>query len=124
MMQPEELAKILQGFSFRFNNERELQYGVDQVLKKYELKYLPEYVLTKTDRVDFFLTEEGIALEVKTNDSKGGASLSDVTRQLWRYAKCDHIKAIILVTTRSKHRTLPTEILGKPVYVVYLTSFL
>ena len=70
------------------------------------------------------MTETGIGIEVKTNDSKGGASLSQVTRQLWRYAKLDSIKAIILVTSRSKHRDLPAEILGKPVFVVYLSSFL
>jgi len=123
-MTPEEMAKYLSGFSFRFNNEKELQYGIDQALQKCEEPYLPEYVLSKTDRVDFYMTETGIGIEVKTNDSKGGASLSQVTRQLWRYAKIDAIKAIILVTSRSKHRDLPAEILGKPVFVVYLSSFL
>jgi len=123
-MTPEEMAKYLSGFSFRYNDEKELQYGIDQALRKCEEPYLPEYVLSKTDRVDFYMTETGIGIEVKTNDSKGGASLSQVTRQLWRYAKIETIKAIILVTSRSKHRDLPAEILGKPVFVVYLSSFL
>ena len=124
MMSPDEMAKYLSGFSFRFNNEKELQYGIDQALQKTEEPFLPEYVMTASDRIDFFMTETGIGIEVKTNDSKGGASLSQVTRQLWRYAKRDEIKALILVTSRSKHRDLPAEILGKPVYVVYLSSFL
>lgn len=123
-MTPEELAKALSGFSFRYNNEKELQYGVDQALTTLKLKYLPEYVLSPGERIDFYLTDDGIGIEVKTNDSRGGAGLNAVTRQLWRYAKIDAIKAIILVTTRSKHRDLPPAILGKPVYVVYLNSFL
>jgi hypothetical protein len=124
MMTPPEMAKYLSGFSFRFNNEKELQYGIDQALQKTEEPFLPEFILSPSDRVDFYMTETGIGIEVKTNDSKGGASLSAVTRQLWRYAKIEGIKAIILVTSRSKHRDLPAEILGKPVFVVYLSSFL
>ena len=35
-MTPEEMAKYLSGFSFRFNDEKELQYGIDQALQKCE----------------------------------------------------------------------------------------
>jgi hypothetical protein len=119
-----ELAKALVAFRFRYNNEKELQAGVFHALTALNQPFVPEYALNPQDRVDFYLPEHGIGIEIKTNDSRGGAGLSAVTRQLWRYAKCDEIKALVLVTTRSKHRDLPAEILGKPLLVVYLNSFL
>jgi hypothetical protein len=119
-----ELAKALVSFRFRFNNEKELQAGVFQALTVLQQPFVPEYQLNPQDRIDFFVAEEGVGIEIKTNDSKGGAGLAAVTRQLWRYAKCEEIKSLVLITTRSKHRDLPTEILGKPVLVVYLNSFL
>jgi hypothetical protein len=119
-----ELAKALVSFRFRFNNEKELQAGVFQALTALQQPFVPEFQLNPEDRIDFFLPEEGVGIEIKTNDSKGGAGLAAVTRQLWRYAKCEQIKSLVLITTRSKHRDLPTEILGKPVLVVYLNSFL
>jgi hypothetical protein len=119
-----ELAKALVAFRFRYNNEKELQAGVFQALTALDVPFVPEYSLNPQDRVDFFIPADGVGLEIKTNDSRGGSGLSAVTRQLWRYAKSDEIKALVLVTTRSKHRDLPTEILGKPLLVVYLNSFL
>lgn len=123
MTSPEELATALVGFRFQFKDERELQFGIAQALESLKIANEPEFRLTAADRVDF-LVEGGIGIEVKTMDSRGGAGLSAVTRQLWRYAKSDKINALILVTSRSKHRDLPKEILGKPLYVVYLNSFL
>jgi hypothetical protein len=123
-MTVDELAAALVSFRFRYKDERELQAGVAQCLTALELPFIPEYVLSPKDRVDFLIVPEGIGIEVKTNDSRGGAGLSSVTRQLWKYAKHDAVKAIILITTRSKHRDLPSEILGKPIFVVYLNSFL
>ncbi len=124
-MTAEELAKLFVEHRFRFKDEKELQAGIYQVLaKQEEILFIPEYALSPGDRIDFFVLGDGIGIEVKTDDSKGGAGLSVVTRQLWRYAKSDDVKALILVTTRFKHRSLPSEILGKPLFVVYLNSFL
>jgi hypothetical protein len=123
-MNASELAQALVAYRFRFKNEKELQAGVLEVLVALELPHVPEYPLAPGDRIDFYIPVEGIGVEVKTDDSRGGASLSTVTRQLWRYAKSNEIKSLILITTRSKHRELPSEILGKPLFVVYLNSFL
>jgi hypothetical protein len=123
-MTAEELAGALCFYRFRCKDEKELQAGVAQCLEALKVPFVPEHPLNKSDRVDFFVAEGGVGIEVKTNDSRGGAGLSAVTRQLWRYAKADDVKAIILITTRSKHRDLPSEILGKPLYVVYLNSFI
>jgi len=119
-----ELASALVALRFRCNNEKELQAGIFQALTTLEVPFVPEYPLTVEERIDFYAPVEGIGIEVKTNDSRGGAALSTVTRQLWRYAKSEEIKALILITTRSKHRELPPDILGKPLLVIYLNSFL
>lgn len=119
-----ELAAALVSFRFRYNNEAELQAGVFHALTTMKVAFVPEYHLTPKDRVDFFVPGDGIGIEVKTHDSRGGAGLAAVTRQLWRYAKSDEVKALVLVTTRSKHRDLPKEILGKPLLVVHLNTFL
>jgi hypothetical protein len=123
-MTANELASALCSFRFRYKDEKELQAGVAECLTALELPFTNEYPLNPQDRIDFFVALGGIGIEVKTNDSKGGAGLAAVTRQLWRYAKSDDIKEIILITTRSKHRDLPEKILDKPVFVVYLNSFL
>jgi len=119
-----ELASALVALRFRCNNEKELQAGIFQALTTLEIPFIAEYPLTPHERVDFYAPVEGIGIEVKTDDSRGGAGLSAVTRQLWRYAKSDEVKSLILITTRSKHRELPPDILGKPLLVVYLNSFL
>lgn len=118
-----ELAEALVSFRFSYKDEKELQAGVAQCLTKLEIPFVAEYPLNPKDRIDFFTAPDGIGIEVKTNDSRGGAGLAAVTRQLWRYAKNDEIKAIVLITTRAKHRDLPNEILSKPLFVVYLSSF-
>ena len=123
-MNASELASALCFYRFRYKDEKELQAGVAQCLEMLKVPFVPEYPLNKSDRVDFFVAAGGIGIECKTNDSRGGAGLAAVTRQLWRYAKNDEVKAIILITTRAKHRDLPKEIFGKPLYVVYLNSFL
>ena len=122
-MTAEELAGALAFHRFRYKDEKELQAGVSQCLTGLKIPFAPEHRLNPKDRVDF-LVAEAIVVECKTNDSRGGSGLAAVTRQLWRYAKSNDVKALILITTRAKHRGLPGEILGKPLYVVYLNSFL
>ena len=119
-----ELAAALVAFRFHYNNEKELQAGVLSALTQLEIPFIPEHPLNPRDRVDFYIPVEMIGIEVKTQDSRGGAGLAAVTRQLWRYAKDEQISSLILITTRAKHRNLPSEILGKPLLVVYLNSFL
>jgi hypothetical protein len=123
-MNASELASALVFYRFRYKNEKELQAGVAQWLESQKIPFTPEHPLNPQDRIDFFIAAEGIGIECKTNDSRGGAGLSAVTRQLWKYAKSDEVKALVLITTRAKHRDLPEKILDKPLFVVYLNSFL
>ena len=133
-MNPVELAEILRGaFTAApplYANERDLQEAIANALTG----QLPpgvhaarEHVLTKRDRLDFLVgynpmwtaTPLGTAIEVKID-----GSLSDLTRQLFRYAEHPAISGLLVVTTRSRHRALPPLILGKPIAVLFTGDFM
>lgn len=66
-------------------------------------------------RIDLLLVRVGI--EVKID-----GTWRAVTTQLLRYARCDEIDHLILVTTRASHRLVPSTLNAKPVTVVVLTG--
>lgn len=109
----DELLTKLRAHGYRFACEKDLQAGVERVLQQASWTYVREHQLTSRDRPDFFLNS--IALELKI---KG--SLTEVTRQLHRYAQHPSVEAIILMTSRSRHRGVPRVLNEKPVHVVYL----
>lgn len=97
---------------YRFSDETMLQNGIAKVLAEDGIAFEREYPLGR-DRVDFFV--QGIALEVKVD-----GSLSEVTRQLHRYAQHPDVQIVALVTTKSQHCRMPSEMAGKPVRVIHL----
>ncbi len=116
------LCRALYSAKYHHHNEKGLQHGVGIVLAGRGLEFTPEVPLSPRDRIDFLVGDVGI--ECKSNDSNGGTSLAAVTRQLMRYAYSDRVKELILMTTMSKHRNLPPEMNGKPLYIVHILSFL
>lgn len=102
------MTQDLTTFRWRGHNEQSLQDALAAVLP-----HLREYALSPEDRVDFFL--DGEALEVKVS-----GSVSQVLRQLHRYAQHEAVTSLILVTTRMVHRNLPSIIHGKPLTIIYL----
>ena len=95
-------------------SERSLCDAIEVVLRGHPFER--EFRLTDRDRPDFVVgLVPLVAVEVKV---KG--SLADLTRQLFRYAEHDEVSGILVVTTRSTHRELPTTILGRPVAVCYI----
>jgi hypothetical protein len=111
------ICQLIHAAKFHFANEYDLQAGIAQLLTEQGVQFQREVSVAKTERLDF-LTAEGIAIEVKVD-----GALSSVTRQLFRYAAKPEIRELILVTTRTKHRTLPQNIQGKPLYIVHLSAF-
>ena len=85
-----------------------------------------ELVLTKRDRLDFLVgysplwsaVPMGTAVEVKV-----GGSLSDLTRQLARYAEHNDVTGLLVVTTKDRHRQLPASLSGKPIACLCLSDF-
>jgi hypothetical protein len=97
---------------FVFATERELQDGIESVLREQGLAFGREAIISPRDRADF-LVEPGICIEVKVD-----STLSEVTRQLHRYAQIKDVAALVVVTSLHRHRALPSVLSGKPVHVV------
>lgn len=114
-MTVDELGAALRRFRFRFNSERELHKGIAQCLDSLGISYSYEHSISSTDRLDFLVGT--IAIEAKVD-----GSLADLTRQVHRYAKSDRVQAIVVVSSKARHRQLPREIQGKPVRVVPLVA--
>jgi len=116
---PHLIASIRQ-YRYRYESERELQEGLERVLFAYAEQWRcgpleREFRFSPQDRADFFL--DGIAIEVKI-----AGPLGNVTRQLFRYAQHPAVRAILLVTSRSRHGNMPSEMNGKPVHILVLPA--
>jgi len=98
--------------------ERELQDAIEHLLRPSFPSLTREAKLGPGDVVDFFLPIDGVAVEIKVK----GSPMS-VIRQIQRYARHPEVKEVVLVTTRSAHRSLPGELRGKPVHVAWLPPF-
>ena len=66
-------------------------------------------------RIDFVIGRVGIELKI-------AGSVSDVTRQLWRYADSGRFDALVLVTSVSRHNQIRVEDFAVPVHIVHLRS--
>jgi hypothetical protein len=111
----DEIARIIQSTAFRFSNEFTLQDGLEALFEAKGVPFAREVVLSPRDRIDFLSGNIGIEVKV-------ASSIEQVRRQLWRYAQREQIAGLILVTTRSMHKALQGEILGKPVVVAHLLA--
>lgn len=129
----------------RTTTERDLQDAIAEALRTLPegTRVRREHALTRRDRPDFYVVERcpaceaaeretggpvhcqapsryrGVAIEVKT---KGG--LSDLTRQVFRYAELPAVGGVLVVTTKNMHDRLPAEAMGKPVAVLCLADYL
>ena len=109
-----EIVEALHRFRFSATNEQELQRALWQVFARYP-DSRREVILDARNRIDFLVGEVGI--EVKVD-----GSLTDLVRQLIRYAKFEQITSIVVVSTRARHRDVPRHVGGKPVHLAYLAD--
>lgn len=116
MMSLTELATALREFTYRQDSEDTLQQGVALALGVWGVLYQREARLTDGARIDFWLPEEQIGIEVKVD----GSPLA-VSRQLLRYARTKP-KGLILLTSRMRHRNIPATLAGVPVETVCVTE--
>lgn len=110
------ISHLLSQHHFSCSDESQFQAGIEQVLVGAGIKFVREFRLSPSDRVDF-MVDDGLAVEAKVQ-----GSFSEVIRQLHRYAQHPEVREVLLVTTRSQHRHMPTAMSGKPVHVVHLVS--
>lgn len=108
-----KLMNLFGAYRFHFNDEGQLQSGVERVFAENNLEAVRECKLSPGDRVDFFCG--GVGVECKV-----GGSLSEVTRQLHRYAELPEVASLILITSRAKHLGVAREMCGKRVDVHFL----
>ena len=112
----DQIAAQLREWSFvSIVVEERLQYEVHHVLNALGCVHKREYRLDARSRVDFYLPEQKIGIEVKT-----AGRPNEIMRQLQRYNECDQIKGVILITSRSRHTDIPEMLAGKPVRVVFI----
>jgi len=108
------ISDDLREWSFRsMRNEAELHLEVAHVLTAIGCKYLREHSLSPLSRIDFYLPEHKIGIEVKV---AGG--VTQVMRQIHRYNEHDQVDGVILLTSRVRHTSLPKTLADKPVRVV------
>jgi|GEM_PF-1558930 len=109
-----QLVNLIAGYRFRFSCEASLQNSLDELFRANQISFEREVIIGPTDRLDF-LIDGGIAVEVKIN-----GSLPALTRQVFRYAKNDRVRCILIVTSRLRLASLSDDVNGKPVSTVYL----
>ena len=106
----EHLSKVLSKYRFNFSNEKDLQAGMGKVFASIGEEFVAEYHLSDEDIVDFYFPTKKIGVEAKIDHS-----LSDLTRQLFRYAQHESILGILVVTSKARLANLPEEMNHKPI---------
>lgn len=109
-MNAAELALLIESRLLPSRTEERLQEAISDLLTLSSVEFIREARLSDQDRPDFLVGD--VAIEVKIS---GG--VSEVTRQLHRYAQHDCVKEILLVTSRMQLARVPSELSGKPVRV-------
>ena len=92
--------------------EYDLHRMVAEAFKAAGLPCAHEYRLAPHRRIDFFL--DGVGVEIK----KGRPDPAALRRQLDRYAACQGVEALVVLTERAV--PLPARLHGKPVRGVAL----
>lgn len=93
-----------------WSTEDDLQLHLHRLLSP--MGFEREYAWGK-DRYDFFRTKDGATVEVKTRGTQ-----VELLRQLVRYASREHVKSIIVVSSKSYLVDgMPESISGKPIHV-------
>lgn len=109
------IERLLRTHRFRFVNERELQDGIELVLRGAGLAITREASLGAAGTIDFLVDDLGVEVKV-------AGSRADVVRQVHRYLQVDALSSILVVTTRAQLARLPASIAGKPVRALHLTG--
>lgn len=110
----EQLQRLLCAHAYRFNDEKDLQAGIEEVLQAAGIEYQREHQIDAHNRSDFVV--DGIVLEVKI---KG--SLPVAARQCYRYQRLPDVRGVMLLATNSWAKTswLPEQD-GTPLMMVKL----
>lgn len=111
----EAVASAIKSQRYRYADEIQLQDGIAGVLAGAGIPAVREVSLTAADKIDFMAGRLGIEVKI-------AGQAAAVQRQLCRYAASAEVDELMLVTTRSAHRSVRRELAGKTVHVVLLSG--
>jgi hypothetical protein len=109
------VAAAVEAFRYRYRDEADLQAAITAALASAGFPVAREVDLGPHGRIDLLVGRIGV--EVKTD----ACSAAVVAGQLQRYARSDRVDALVLATTRVRHRSVPRTLHGTPVLVVPLS---
>lgn len=108
------IVAVLEAAQLTFVTEDDLQAEIQRALADAGIDARREIRLSDTtSRIDLLANSVGIEVKI-------AGSWASVVRQLTRYAKCDEITHLILVTSRAGHHRMPAQLCTKPLEVVSL----
>lgn len=107
------VSLLLEEHRFDLSSERTVQDGVELLLRDEGLRYQREVTLAPGDVIDFMVSRLGVEVKLR-------CGLSEVTRQLHRYAQSAKVRQLLLVTVSLQLARVPRELNGKPVFVASL----
>lgn len=105
------LYKALLKHPLPLHDEKELHQEIANLLSAEKISYIKEFRLDTNNIPDFFLTDEGVAVEVKIKGSK-----RSIYSQCERYCQFPQVQKLLLVTNKSMG--FPPEINGKDCFIV------
>jgi hypothetical protein len=116
-MSVEDLRVLLASRRFRYDSELQLQDGIASVLAEAKVDFQREVELGRRDRIDFLVAPR-IGVEVKVK-----SGVSELTRQLHRYAQSSDIDCLMLVSSSLRLcHAIPRELNGKRVVACALNG--
>lgn len=113
-----DVAAKLASYRYMFASEVQLHEGMAAVLTQHGISHEREKALDSRNRVDFWLTDFAMVIEVKVDGSLGEAA-----RQIGRYCALEIVQGVLLASTklwaRQPIKARPT-LSGKAFHMVHL----
>ncbi len=113
------LSGLIVGLRAAWRSETQLQAAIAALLVEAGVTAEREVVLSAGERIDLLVHIEDVRVGVEV---KIAGSVLVVARQLQRYGRCAHLDALLLVTSKPRHRELPPVLGGLPVSVCLLQA--
>jgi hypothetical protein len=107
------LTERLRATTFRVVAQEDLQRDVALVLNDARTPFVRGYQFAGLDSPADFLLLGGTVLAVRV-----GGTLTATLRELSAFARQPDVTSVLLVSTWTPHRLVPTSLGSKPVYVV------
>lgn len=111
LVEAPEVCAAIRAHRYVWQNEDQLQEGLAGALTASGWTVEREVRLSEVSRIDLLIGRVGIEVKI-------AGTVEAVARQLQRYAASDLFDALVLVTSRARHRAVPAVLGGKPVTVI------